>query len=61
MAKKVNYLNNKDILLEIQKSKNSYSSYVSEEYANYDIILESIDKINNKTIEEAKRKKAKKL
>lgn len=61
MAKKVNYLNNKDILSEIHKSKNSYSSFVSDEYGNYDIILESIDKINIRTIAEAKRNKAKKL
>lgn len=61
MAKKVNYLNNKDILLEIHKSKNSYSSFVSDEYVNYDIILESLDKINIRTVAEAKRNRAKKL
>ena len=61
MARKVNYLNNKDMLAEIHKSKNNFCSYVSLEYADYDIILTSIDKINIRTIAEAKRNRAKKL
>lgn len=59
--KRVNYLNNKDILAEIHKSKNTFSSYVSPEYKDYDIILGSVDKINIRTIAEAKRNKAKRL
>lgn len=59
--KRVNYLNNKDILAEIHKSKNSFCSYVDPEYHQYDIILPSIDKINVRTIAEAKRNKAKRL
>ncbi len=59
--KKVNYLNNKDMLLEIHKSKNTFSSFVESEYADYDIILPSIDKINIRTIAEAKKNRAKKL
>ena len=61
MARKVNYLNNKDMLAEIHKSKNTFCSYVEPEYATYDIILTSVDKINIRTIAEAKRNKAKKL
>jgi hypothetical protein len=61
MARKVNYLNNKDMLAEIHKSKNTFCSYVEPEYATYDIILPSLDKINIRTIAEAKRNKAKKL
>ena len=61
MAKRVNYLNNKDMLLEIQKSKATYSSFVEDEYANFDIILSSIDEININTITEAKHNKAKKI
>jgi len=61
MAKRVNYLNNKDMLLEIQKSKATYSSFVEPAYANYDIILPTVDKINIRTIAEAKRNKAKKI
>lgn len=59
--KKVNYLNNKDMLFEIFKSKNTYSSFVDESYSSYDIILPSIDKINIRTIAEAKKIRAKKL
>lgn len=59
--KKINYLNNKDMLLEIHKSKNTFSSFVEPEYADYDIILPSLDKINIRTIAEAKKNRAKKL
>jgi hypothetical protein len=58
---KVNYLNNKDLLDEIHKSKNSYSSFVDPLYGEYDLILPTIDKINVRTIAEAKRIRAKKL
>jgi len=49
------------MLLEIQKSKATYSSFVEPAYANYDIILPTVDKINIRTIAEAKRNKAKKI
>ncbi|MDB4331069.1 hypothetical protein N9993_00830 [bacterium] len=61
MARRVNYLNNKDMLAEIHKSKNTFASYVDPSNADYDIILPSVDKINIRTIAEAKRNKAKKL
>ena len=60
--RKVNYLNNKDILKEIHKSKSTFCSYVdTEEHSQYDIILASVEKINVRTIAEAKRNKAKRL
>lgn len=59
--KKINYLNNKDILKEIHKSKNTFCSYVDEEFNSYDIILPDLDKINIRTIAEAKKNRAKKL
>jgi len=59
--KKINYLNNKDILSEIHKSKASFCSFVDPEYHQFDIILPSLDKINIRTIAEAKRNKAKRL
>tara|TARA_E500000178_G_C17036913_1_gene763939 strand:- start:3915 stop:4748 length:834 start_codon:yes stop_codon:yes gene_type:complete len=60
--RKVNYLNNKDILKEIHKSKGTFCSYVdTEEHSQYDIILASVEKINVRTIAEAKRNKAKRL
>jgi len=59
--KKTNYLNNKDLLKEIHKSKNRFSSYTKPEYHQYDIILESVERINIRTIAQAKRNKAKRL
>jgi hypothetical protein len=59
MARKVNYLNNKDMLLEIHRSKATFCSYIAPEHADYDIILPSVDKINIRTVAEAKRNKAK--
>ena len=41
--KKVNYLNNKDILKEIHTSKNSYCYYVEPEYHRYDLIIDMPD------------------
>ena len=59
--RKQNYLNNKDILKEIHKSKSRFCSFVDSDYHQFDIILPSIDKINIRTIAEAKRNKAKRL
>lgn len=59
--RKKNYLNNKDLLLEIHRSKNTFNSYIDKEYHQYDIILDDVDKINIRTIAEAKRNKAKRL
>ena len=59
--KKVNYLNNKDILKEIHKSKLTFCYVQDEMFANYDIILSSIAEINADTIEKAKQNKAHKM
>ena len=56
--RKVNYLNNRDILKEIHKSKSTYCSFLEKEYAQYDIILPSADKINQRSVAEARRNKA---
>ena len=61
MARKINYLNNKDILKEIHKSKSTFCSFVADSDHQFDIILPSIDKINIRTVAEAKRNKAKRL
>lgn len=58
---KTNYLNNKDMLLEIHRSKSSFCSFVNPDYHQYDLILPSVDKINIRTIAEAKRNRAKRL
>lgn len=59
--KKINYLNNRDLLEEIHKSKNSYSSFLDPSYNIYDMILDDLKKINKRTIAEAKRNRAKRL
>ena len=59
--RKVNYLNNKDILAEIHRSKNTFCSYTEKEYNQFDIILPDVERINIRTIAEAKRNKAKRL
>ena len=61
MTAKVNYLNNKDMLLEIHKSKSSYCVFTKPEYHQYDMIVASVDKINIRTIAEAKRNRAKRI
>ena len=48
-------------MLEIHKSKCSYSSFSRPEYSQYDVILTNLDKINIRTIAEAKRNRAKRL
>ena len=61
MTVKVNYLNNKDMLLEIHRSKTSYCSFTKPEYHQYDLILSDPNKINIRTIAEAKRARAKRM
>lgn len=59
---KVNYLNNRDILKEIHLSKNTFCWYqdpVNDHQ--YDIILPSLAKINQRTIAEARRNRADRL
>jgi len=49
------------MLLEIHRSKTSYCVFEQPEYHQYDLIVPGIDKINIRTIAEAKRNKAKRL
>jgi hypothetical protein len=56
-----NYLNNKDILKEIHKSKNTYCYYTSPDVADYDMILHDVAKINKKNIMQARRDRAVRL
>jgi hypothetical protein len=59
---KVNYLNNRDILKEIHLSKNSYCSFLDPKLDHqYDIILPSVSKINQRTVAEARRNRAARL
>ena len=56
-----NYLNNKDILKEIHKSKTTYCSYPNPLDADYDIILPDVSKINKKNIMQGRRNRAERL
>ena len=56
---KTNYLNNRDILKEIHASKNTYCAYLDPvQDHQYDIILPTLSKINQRTIAEARRNRA---
>lgn len=59
---KVNYLNNRDILKEIHLSKNTYCRFQDPDRDHqYDIILPSVSKINQRSIAEARRNRAARL
>lgn len=61
MKKKKNYLNNKDLLKEIHKSKMSYCYVLDEQYYDFDIIIGEDEEITQEIITQAKEQKAKKL
>lgn len=54
-GRRVNYLNNRDILAEIHKSKKTYCKYLNRETdSDYDIIVDSVSKVNKTRIKEAR-------
>ena len=59
--KKVKYLNNRDLLIEIHKSKNSFCSYISDDDSQYDTIIPTLKKINSTVIAKARKSRAKRL
>ena len=56
-----NYLNNKDMLLEIHRSKSAFCVFTKPEYHQYHLILPNLEAVNSHTIAEAKLVQAKKL
>lgn len=59
MEKRVNYLNNKDLLKEIHKSKLSYCEFVDAKYKDYDLILNSKEECSlEENINTARQNKA---
>ena len=60
-AKTKNYLNNRDILEEIHKSKNTYSIFLLETDHQFDIILPNLERINIRTLAQAKRNRAERI
>jgi len=60
--RKVNYLNNKDILKEIHKSKLTYCTFSDLTVTSYDIIVDNIEKITKKSkLDEARKLRAERL
>ena len=58
---KIKYLTNKDLLREIHLSKNTYCSFTDPAYSEYDLIVPNLEKLNIRTIAEAKRNRAAKM
>ena len=56
-----NYLNNKDILKEIHKSKTTYCCFQTPEDNAYDMILPDVGKINKKNTLQARKDRAERL
>ena len=57
-GKKQNYLNNKDILKEIHKSKMSFCWLKAKQYHQYDVILNDISEIDAYNLDQAKQNRA---
>lgn len=51
-VKKINYLNNKDMLKEIHRSKNSFCEYIDTKYSDCDVIVENLDEIFLQEVQE---------
>lgn len=48
--KKINYLNNREILKEINESKKSFCYFIDEKYSNYDVIISEGDVVTSRII-----------
>ena len=58
---KIKYLTNKDLLREIHLSKNTFCSFTDPAYSEYDLIVTNLERLNIRTIAEAKRNRAAKM
>ena len=62
IKKKIKYLSNNELMLEIHKSKKNYSSYIDNIYSDFDMIVGSKSEITDvDVIEQAKKLRAKRL
>lgn len=57
LVPKIKYLTNKDLLAAIHESKNTFCEFAKAEYANYDIIVHSLDSVNVEILEAARQKR----
>ena len=55
---KINYINNKELLLEIHNSKKTFCSFLEPHHANYDAIVSNVDEIVPELIEKIRLKKS---
>lgn len=60
-GRRVKYLNNRDLLAEIHKSKCSFSSFSEPSFSQHDLIVTNLDKVNIRTIADAKKVRAKRI
>lgn len=60
-TRKLKYLNNRDLLAEIHKSKCSYSSFLLPEYSHYDAIVDCVEAIDTAVLHNAKCNYAKRV
>jgi hypothetical protein len=51
-VKKVNYLNNKDMLKEIHRSKTSFCEFIDMKYSDYDVIVEDLNEIYTQDVQD---------
>lgn len=58
---RINYLNNKDLLSEIHKSKTSYCSFKTDKDVDFDMIVKDVEEINSKNLKKAKKARAERL
>ena len=61
MAKRAKYLNNKDMLVQIHKSKSSFCYYIDKSYVDFDLILLNVDDINDENVQVARQNRAKRI
>lgn len=61
MAKRAKYLNNKDMLVQIHKSKGSFCYYIDKSYVDFDLILLNVDDINDENVQVARQNRAKRI
>ncbi len=59
--KRIKYLNNADMLVEIHKSKMSFSSNTLPEHFDYDIVVHDIREITSQTLDDGVTKRIKRL